>query len=144
MARTRLELPDSFPFCVNLPVRITDVNYGGHLGNDAVLGLVHEARIAFLEDAGYEEQDIEGTGIIMTEAHVQYRSEAFHGEMLHIEAAFGEVTTHGFEILHRITKTEGGLEVARVKTGFAFFDYEKKKIAHVPPGFRQRYGRNSP
>jgi len=50
MARSRIDLPDSFPFGIDIPVRITDINYGGHLGNDAVLGLVHEARIAFLAD----------------------------------------------------------------------------------------------
>lgn len=141
MARSRIDLPDSFPFGIDIPVRITDINYGGHLGNDAVLGLVHEARIAFLADQGYSEHDIEGAGIIMAEAHILFRAEAFRGDLLRVEVAVGEVTGHGFELLHRITKAEGGTEVARVKTGFAFFDYQARKIARVPAGFAHRYGR---
>jgi acyl-CoA thioester hydrolase len=144
MARTRIDLPDSFPFSITIPVRITDVNYGGHLGNDAVLGLVHEARIAFLAGQGYTELDVAGAGIIMAEATVLYRAEAFRGDLLKIEAAVGEVTGHGFELLHRITKADGGTEVARVRTGFAFFDYKARKIARVPAEFLKRYGRISP
>jgi hypothetical protein len=45
-----------------------DINYGGHLGNDAVLSLVHEARVRFLKQQGYTENNIEGAGIIMADA----------------------------------------------------------------------------
>ena len=49
MARIKLDLPERFPFSTELRVRITDVNYGGHMGNDSLLGLLHEARVRFLE-----------------------------------------------------------------------------------------------
>ena len=48
MARVKLEIPELLPFATELEVRVGDVNYGGHLGNDALLGLLHEARIRFL------------------------------------------------------------------------------------------------
>ena len=48
MPRVKVALPATFPFRTEIPVRITDLNYGGHLGNDALLGLLHEARVHFL------------------------------------------------------------------------------------------------
>ena len=33
-------------------VPISDINYGGHMGNDKSLALFHEARIAFLKHLG--------------------------------------------------------------------------------------------
>jgi hypothetical protein len=46
MPRLKLELPAGFPFRTTLTVRVTDLNYGNHLGNDALLGLLHEARVS--------------------------------------------------------------------------------------------------
>ena len=48
MSRIKLALPDRWTFSTELPVRISDINYGGHLGNDAVLALAQEARVRFL------------------------------------------------------------------------------------------------
>jgi acyl-CoA thioester hydrolase len=144
MTRSRLPIPENFSFAVTLPVRITDINYGGHLGNDAVLGLLHEARIAFLAEAGYREMDVEGVGIIMTEALVQYRSEAFHGDMLRVEVAVTEIESHGCDILYRVTQNISGREVARARTSLAFFDYAQRKLSTVPPRFRQRYAGSLP
>jgi hypothetical protein len=38
MARIKLDLPADFPFAAELRVRITDINYGGHMGNDCAAG----------------------------------------------------------------------------------------------------------
>ena len=68
MARIKLDLPEQFPFSTELRVRITDVNYGGHMGNDALLGLLHEARVRFLTQYGFSELNICGAGIIMADS----------------------------------------------------------------------------
>jgi hypothetical protein len=39
MARVKIDLPDKFIFKTEIPIRINDINYGGHLGNDAVLSI---------------------------------------------------------------------------------------------------------
>jgi len=64
MARIKLELPETFSFRTEITVRITDLNYGGHLGNADTLVLIHEARVRFLKSYGYSEIDIEGYGTI--------------------------------------------------------------------------------
>ena len=48
MARVKLDLNGvEFVFRTELDVRITDINYGRHVGNDAMLGLLHEARLRY-------------------------------------------------------------------------------------------------
>jgi len=137
MARAKLSLPDRFPFSTELALRIGDINYGGHLGNDAVLSLLHEARIRFLAPHGYTETDIEGVGLIMTDAVIVYKSEAVHGETVRIDVAATDFNQYGCDFVYRVTERDSGREIARAKTGIVFFDYEARKIARRPDRFQQ-------
>jgi len=136
MARVKLTLPETLAFSTCLVVRVSDINYGGHLGNDAVLAFIHEARIRYLRSLGFSELDVEGVGMIMSDVEVVFRAEAFHGDELILEVGVGELTSHGCEFLYRVRNSSSGIEVARAKTGMAFFDYRRRMIAPVPPGFR--------
>ncbi|MEK6756777.1 MAG: thioesterase family protein, partial [Bacteroidota bacterium] len=82
MARVELELPERFHFSVEIPLRITDINYGGHLGNDALLSLLHEARVQFLRHHGFTEMNIDRRSIIMADAVILYKSEGFYGDVV--------------------------------------------------------------
>jgi acyl-CoA thioesterase FadM len=81
MPRIKLDLPKHFHFTTEIPIRISDINYGGHLGNDAVLSILHESRVRLLLEHGYSEFNVEGVGIIMTDSAIVYKSEAFYGEL---------------------------------------------------------------
>ena len=63
MPRIKIALPDKYIFQTEIPVRITDINYRGHLGNDSLLSIFHEARIRLLKHLGYSESDIDGVGM---------------------------------------------------------------------------------
>lgn len=67
-------------------VRIRDINCANHLGNDALLSLIHEARVQFLMHYGLKESDIGGAGIIMTDRVIVYLPQAFCGDL-----AFGNM-----------------------------------------------------
>ena len=136
MTRTKLELPDQFAFSTDIAVRIGDINYGGHLGNDAVLSLIHEARVRFLSRHGMSERDAGGAGIIMTDVVIVYKSEVFYGSTLKIEVAVQGLTRTGCDFYYRLRDRASGKEVARAKTGIAFFDYETRKVMPVPDRFR--------
>lgn len=140
MPRVRLDLPDLFLFTTEIPLRVSDINYGGHLGNDAVLSLAQEARMRFLRSQGWSEQDVAGVGIIMTDAVVLYRSEAFYGDVLTIDVAVADLQQLGCDFLFRMVNKASGKEVARVKTGIAFFDYGNRKPSPVPEEFRRVCG----
>jgi len=139
MARIKLDLPEHFPFTIELRVRITDVNYGGHMGNDALLGLLHEARVWFLAHYGLNELDVFGVGLIMTDSVIIYKSEAFPGEMLEIAVGVTDFNQYGCDFIYRATEKTSGREVARARTGIVFFDYARRVIQRVPPAFRQLF-----
>ena len=138
MPRLRLDLPSTLPYRTQLPVRITDVNYGGHLGNDAVLALVHEARARFLASMGYSEMNIEGTAAIMSDAQVVYKSEGHYGDLLNASVGFGEIEGVSFEIFTLLAQADSGKEVARIKTTLVCFDYTARRPMPVPPGLVAR------
>lgn len=136
MSRVRIELPERYLFTTEIAVRVSDINYGGHLGNDAVLSLAQEARMRFLRSHGWSEKDVGGVGIIMTDAVVVYRSEAFYGDVLTVDVAVADPETLGCDFLFRMVSNGSGKEVARVKTGVVFFDYGSRKPRPVPEEFR--------
>jgi acyl-CoA thioesterase FadM len=136
MTRIRIDLPERFAFKTEMTVRVGDINYGGHLGNDAVLSLLHEARLRFLKSHGFTELDVDGAGILMADAALVYRAQGFQGEVLIAEVAVGPISGHGCDLLYRLSRREGGEEVARAKTGIVFYDYDKKKVAPVPVKFK--------
>ncbi len=140
MARIKLELPESFPFSTELKVRITDVNYGGHLGNDALLGLLHEARVRFLAHYDLIELDIGGIGIIIADSVIVYKSEAFSGEMLVIAVTVMDFNRYGCDFVYQVTEKISGREVARAKTGIVFFDYQQRAVQPVPSVFLHLLG----
>ena len=135
MARIKLELPDVFPFSTEITVRITDLNYGGHLGNADTLVLIHEARVRFLKSHGYSEIDIEGYGTIMLDAVIQFKSQAFAGDVLVAEVAANDFNRIGCDIFYRLANKETGTVVAVAKTGVSVFDYENKKRVSPPEAF---------
>jgi len=139
MSRIKLAFPLHVHFATELPVRISDINYGGHLGNDAVLSLLHEARVRFLRQSGYTEQNIEGVGIIMADVVIVYKAEGFYGDILNAEVTVTNIEATGCDIFYRLSKKEDGTEVAVAKTGIVFFDYEHRKPVRTPRRFGERF-----
>jgi len=140
MARIKIEIPEKFIFKTEIPIRITDINYGGHLGNDSLLSIIHEARVRFLNHLGYSESNLEGFGIIMIDTAIQYKSEGFYGDELLVEIAVNDFTGIGCDFIYRLTNKESNKEIAVAKTGIVFFDYKNKKAVSVPDKFKIKIG----
>ena len=143
MSRTKIELPLSFSFNCQIPVRITDINYGGHAGNDTVLSIIHEARMQFLKSMGYTELQFAGTGTIMSNVVIEYKKELFYGDVVIASVACGEISKVGFDLIYkletiRLANSSKKVLVAIAKTGMLCFDYEKKKIVSVPNEAKER------
>jgi acyl-CoA thioesterase FadM len=140
MARIKIDLPSTFSFYTTIPIRITDLNYGNHVGNDTVLSLLHEARMRFLQHAGYSEMNFAGAGMIMSDVAIQFKTELFYGDMVIASVAAGEFSKAGFEFYYKLEKEDNGKKilVATAKTGMVCYDYGKKKIVAVPEEARVR------
>ena len=138
MARIKIDLPDTFSFSVSIPIRITDINYGGHVGNDTVLSLMHEARMQFLQHYGYKEMEIEGVGLIMSDVGIEFKSELFYGDMIKASVSVGEFSRIGFDLYYKLEKETEGKTIlaATAKTGMICYDYSLKKIVRVPEKFQ--------
>ena len=134
MARIKLVLPEHFSFTTTIPVRITDLNYGGHVGNDAILSLVHEARMQYLKSFGFSELQFDTASLIMSDAAIEFRSESFYGDVLTVAVTAGEFSRVGFDLFYKFTKKDGEKEavVALAKTGMICFDYTVRKVVAVP------------
>jgi acyl-CoA thioester hydrolase len=141
MPRLEIEFPETALFTTELPIRIDDVNYGGHLANDRVLSLAHEARLRFLVLHGFRsELDVGGVGLIMADAAVTYRAEGLYGMVLKVELAPSAVRTRGFDLLYRMTDLATGQEIARARTGMLWFDYSTRKVVSMPKAMRGALG----
>ncbi len=136
MSRIQLEPLPVYPYHCEIKVRTTDLNYGGHLANDRLLSLVHEARVAFLASHGFTELNCGGVSLILAEAGVVYQGEAFAGDNLKFEVAAGEPTQCGFRLFYRASRPADGAAIALVENGMVCFDYAVRRIRPLPPPVR--------
>ncbi|HEX4374382.1 MAG TPA: thioesterase family protein, partial [Puia sp.] len=134
MARIKIEMPEHFSFITYMPIRITDLNYGGHVGNDMILSIIHEIRVQFLQHFGYKEFDLEGTGLIMNDVAIEFKNEIFYGDKIKASVVAGEFSKVRFEIFYKLEKetAEKNILVANAKTGMVCYNYADKKIVNVP------------
>jgi len=134
MPRIKIDLPESFRFITEIPVRITDLNYGGHVGNDTVLSIIHEARMQWLASMGFSEMEFGGIGMIMSDVGIEFKSELFYGDIVLISVTAGEISKIGFDIFYKLEKETAGKKilVATAKTGMVCYNYSAKKIAAIP------------
>ena len=134
MSRIKIDLPGQFQFSTSIPVRITDLNYGNHVGNDSVLSIIHEARMQFLKHFDYSELNFGGAGMIMKDVCIEFKAELFYGDVVLASVACTDFTNAGFDLYYKLEKEVPGkrVTVAVAKTGMICYDYSKKKIASVP------------
>ncbi|MCB9043906.1 MAG: thioesterase family protein [Chitinophagales bacterium] len=132
MARIKLSFPEPILFAAEIPVRITDLNYGNHVGNDAVLGLLHEARVQFLAHYGWTELNLAGVSCIMADAALIYKSEILYTCTLSVEMSVAEASRAGFEVYYRVKDLADGSVKVIAKTAIVCYDYTARKVCLLP------------
>lgn len=136
MARIQIDFPEGdVTFTHDMAVRIGDVNYFEHLGHDALIRMLHEARAQLFRHHGHAEWDTEGGACVVADLAVRYRAEARFGQILRVEIAPGELGTHGVELYYRVRDRDSSTLVALAKTGHVFFEGRKPRMRPVPPAF---------
>ena len=131
MARVKISLPSTFNYSTEVEVRIGDVNYGGHVGNDSILAIMHTARLHYLKHYEYSELNLEGVSLIMADSAVQYKGESFFGDTLTVFVQATEFHKLGFDLVYKIINQDQK-DIVFAKTGMLCFDYEKRKLAEMP------------
>jgi len=135
MPRIKLKPLKDYEYCLTLQVRATDINYGGHLGNEALLALVHEARAQFLVLLGFDTFAAKenSVGMIMADVVVNYLAEAFAGDIIEIDCQIDEVRRKSFRLFHRVRRDHQ--EIALLETGMLAFDYQSRGVVPLPEAF---------
>jgi acyl-CoA thioester hydrolase len=136
MSRIKLQLPQQFSFSTQIAIRISDINYGNHVGNDAVLSLIHEARVQYLAAHGFSELNCGGVGLIMSDAGIEFKKEIFYGDVIRAFITAINFSTIGFDLYYKLETNNKAAVLA--KTGMICYDYEKKKIVNVPELVREK------
>lgn len=139
MSRIKITLPDTKVFETILKVRISDINYGNHLGNDSVLSLMHEARFQFYKSLGYtDELSIDGVGTIQVDTAIQYKGEGFHGDEIKAEIFLGDVSSKSMDLYYHLSMNETNKSIALGKTGIAFYSYDERKVRNMPDSIAKK------
>lgn len=134
MPRIKIEIPERVIGTFIIPVRIADINYGNHVGNDAFVSIIHEARMQWLSQLGYTELKIEGIGLIMSDLALEFKNESFYGDLVEVKLGAGEISRVGFELYYQLfaKRNKENVLLANAKTGMVCFDYGIKKVAPIP------------
>jgi acyl-CoA thioester hydrolase len=134
MARVKLELPTNFLTTITIPVRITDLNYGKHVGNDSFVSIIHEARVQWLHQHHLSELGINGTGLIMSDLAIEFKSESYYGDVIEIKIGVAEISKVSFELYYNMStkRDDKDILLANAKTGMVCYNYEAKKVAVIP------------
>jgi acyl-CoA thioester hydrolase len=137
MARIKLDFPNKSCFSTTIKIRISDINYGGHMGNDALLSMLHEARLQFFNSFDASEINFLGTSVIMSDVAIQYKGEGFYGNQLLFEIAVDDIANKSFDLWYKITCDTK--EIAIAKTGMVCFNYKERKTEPVPEKFVEKF-----
>ena len=135
MSRVKLDEQSAYEYSHSLRVRATDLNYAGHLGNEALLALVHEARAHYLLILNFNTLVGHGqtVGLALVDLIVNFKAEAFAHESLNVDCHIDEITQKSFRLFHRVHRSKQ--VIALVETGLVAFDYATRQAVPLPPVF---------
>lgn len=133
MERVKLDFPAEAVIHRHLlTVRVTDMNYGRHLGHDAVVSLLHEARIQAFAALDLPEWDMHSHPSVVADLAIQYHSEARWPDALLIETAVPEPQGKALIIYQRIYQADSEQLVATSRVNQLLIDLATGRPAEVP------------
>ncbi|WP_136066198.1 acyl-CoA thioesterase [Modicisalibacter radicis] len=136
MQRLGLEFPQAR--CLHrhaLTVRIGDLNYGRHLGHDAIVGLLHEARVRAFEALGHHEWDVAGYPSVVAELAIEYLGGSRWGDELEVETAILPAEGKALAVYQRLQRPADARSVAVARVALVLLDPEQGRPVEVPADF---------
>jgi YbgC/YbaW family acyl-CoA thioester hydrolase len=138
MRTKKLAPPAHVCFKTTIEVQVGDINYGGHVGNERYLLFAQETRMRFLRVIGQSEVHFGEFGLVLTESHVEYFNELFHGDSLEITLSLTTPTRAAFDCYYtiRVARNSTPIIAAVIKTAMVCFDYKERKVKSIPAELR--------
>lgn len=138
MARVEIAMPSSFLYSTKMKIRLTDLNYGGHMGNEHVLVMAQEARQGFFQSLGHSEMHFFGVNTIMGDAAVSYQSEGHFDDEIEISVAVEDIGRKSFDLVFLMENLTTGRPLAIAKTGIVCYSYEEGMAVDIPEEFKDK------
>jgi acyl-CoA thioesterase FadM len=132
LARVDISYSGNPVFKDQIVIRVTDLSPAGHVGFDSYVSILNDAATRFFQSQGVKRSADNPVGVLFADLAVIYRSEAFYGDTLNIEAAIEDIKSKGFDLVFRITSQSNGKEIALAKIGTLFYDYANEKVVPIP------------
>lgn len=133
MAKLSFAVPETFGFSTDIALLRGHINAGNHLGNDALIGLLNEARGRFLAECGVREGGRDdGLAMVNADMAVRYLSEAHYGETLRFAVAANDFHRCGFDIAYRVSDVATGRLVAEAKTAHLVMSPQTGRAVDAP------------
>lgn len=106
--------------------RISDINYGGHVGHVELINLLHEVRVNFLRQFSLLETDIDGHVLMMRSLNIIYKNQAFWGNELSVNM---KININGAKIIfdYTVFNTTLNNETAVAEAAMVLFDRKKER-----------------
>lgn len=138
MERVKLDFPaEAIIHRHPLTVRVTDMNYGRHLGHDALVSLLHEARAQAFAALDLPEWDMHGYPSLVVDLAVQYQSEARWPEALIIETAVPEPQGKSLTVYQCVLTRDDKRIVATARVNQLLIDLKAGRPVEVPVQVKQ-------
>ncbi|NBO23851.1 MAG: acyl-CoA thioesterase [Chlamydiae bacterium] len=139
MSKYKLTFPEKPAFETAMEVRVSDLNYGGHLGNAQFLELVQEARLRFLKEYGFSESKFYNGALILSNLTAEYKSQAFLGDILTFKICPDNFQRSRFDLFYKVENKDTQKLIALFKTEMVCFDYSTTTILPLPQEFEELF-----
>lgn len=126
-------MSDPFRFATTIRVRWSDCDSFGHVNNASYLTYFEEARIDYWKAVV---ADVPFTGMAIVHADVDFKGQAFPGDVLTVRARITELRGTSFRAAYEVLR--GERVVATGRSAQVFFDYATQKPTVIPDAFRER------
>lgn len=119
-------------------VRYWDVDANAHVFNARYLVYVDDAITDYLDEAGFafDHHADDGYLMVLARAEIDYRSEAFIGDLLTTSVSIEDVGNTSIVFAFEIIEERSGREVARGREIYVTVDPEDRRPVTVPDQMR--------
>ncbi len=117
-----------------LTPRITEVNYGNHISNLAIMAWLEDARADISQLLNHDVND-EKFGSVIVRIDCQFKSEVFYGSVVEIETSIAVIGNSSLTINQKAFQK--GILAAESTTVIVYFNSNKKCATPIPDNIRK-------
>lgn len=128
---------EGYKIVTDVSVRFSDTDALGHVNNAVYLSYLESARVDYLREL-LGAKKIEELGVIIARIEIDYKSPAFHHEVLRVGCRVSEVGGSSIHMDYRVEEKETGRLVALAKSVLVAYDYAAARVVRVREDWREK------